>query len=153
MWTLPILIFAITFILAIPLGLVHGPRVRRPSVACRAFCAGSRDRVDTGPQNWKQYCVAFMLFNVVTFVVGFAVLATQPYHPSFLNPDGKGMLSPSMIFHTAISFMTNTNQQHYSGEVHLSYFSQIFFVCWKQILSPVIGLCGLGRHHSRPARQ
>ena len=53
------------------------------------------------------------------------------------------MLSPSMIFHTAISFMTNTNQQHYSGEVHLSYFSQIFFVCWKQILSPVIGLAAL----------
>ena len=53
------------------------------------------------------------------------------------------MLSPSMIFHTAISFMTNTNQQHYSGEVHLSYFSQIFFICWKQILSPVIGLCAL----------
>ena len=53
------------------------------------------------------------------------------------------MLAPSMIFHTAISFMTNTNQQHYSGEVHLSYFSQIFFVCWKQILSPVIGLAAL----------
>ena len=48
-----------------------------------------------------------------------------------------------MIFHTAISFLTNTNQQHYSGEVHLSYFSQIFFICWKQILSPVIGLCAL----------
>src|SRR5262249_6326030 len=45
--------------------------------------------------------------------------------------------------HTAISFLTNTNQQHYSGEVHLSYFSQIFFVCWKQFLSPVIGLCAL----------
>ena len=53
------------------------------------------------------------------------------------------MLSPTMIFNTAVSFMTNTNQQHYSGEVHLSYFSQIFFICWKQILSPVIGLAAL----------
>ncbi len=98
-------------------------------------------RLDTGPQNWKQYALAFMLFNLVTFIVGFAVLTLQPYLP--LNPDGKGMLSPSMIFHTVISFMTNTNQQHYSGEVHLSYFSQIFFICWKQILSPIIGLAAL----------
>src|SRR5205807_905521 len=65
----------------------------------------------------------------------------QPYLP--LNPDGKGMLAPTTIFHMTISFMTNTNQQHYSGEVHLSYFSQLFFVCWKQILSPVIGLAAL----------
>ena len=49
--------------------------------------------------------------------------------------------------------MTNTNLQHYSGEVHLSYFSQIFFICWKQILSPVIGLCGIGCDYPRPARQ
>ncbi len=47
-----------------------------------------------------------------------------------LNPDGKGMLSPTTIFHTVISFMTNTNLQHYSGEQHFSYFSQIFFVIW-----------------------
>jgi K+-transporting ATPase ATPase A chain len=142
MWTLPILIFAITFILAIPLGL-YMARVFEGECRLPGFLRWIENRVDTGPQNWKQYCVAFMLFNVVTFIVGFTVLATQPYHPSFLNPDGKGMLSPSMVFHTAISFMTNTNQQHYSGEVHLSYFSQIFFICWKQILSPVIGLCAL----------
>ena len=142
MWTLPILIFAITFILAIPLGL-YMARVFEGQCRLPGFLRWIENRVDTGPQNWKQYCVAFMLFNVVTFIVGFTVLATQPYHPSFLNPDGKGMLSPSMIFHTAISFMTNTNQQHYSGEVHLSYFTQIFFICWKQILSPVIGLCAL----------
>ena len=53
------------------------------------------------------------------------------------------MLAPTTIFNTTISFFTNTNLQHYSGEVHLSYFSQIFFVCWKQFLSPVIGLCAL----------
>jgi K+-transporting ATPase ATPase A chain len=60
-----------------------------------------------------------------------------------LNPDHKGMLAPTTTFHTTISFLTNTNQQHYSGEVHLSYFSQLFFICWKQILSPVLGICAL----------
>ena len=84
-----------------------------------------------------------MLFNVVTFVCRLHRSGDAAVSSAFLNPDGKGMLSPSTIFHTAISFMTNTNQQHYSGEVHLSYFSQIFFICWKQILSPVIGLVAL----------
>jgi K+-transporting ATPase ATPase A chain len=140
MWTLPILVLAMTFLLAVPLGLymswVFEGRYRMPSLL-----RWIESRVDTGPQNWKQYCVAFMLFNVVTFIVGFLVLALQPHLP--LNPDNKGMIAPTTIFHTVISFLTNTNQQHYSGEVHLSYFSQLFFICWKQILSPVIGLCAL----------
>src|SRR5258707_5745917 len=140
MWTLPILILAVTFALAIPVGLymtwIFEGHYRRPAVL-----QWIEDKLDTGPQDWKQYCWAFMIFNVVTFVFGFAVLSLQPYLP--LDPDGKGMLSPSMIFHTAVSFMTNTNQQHYSGEVHLSYFTQLFFICWKQILSPVIGLAAL----------
>ena len=140
MWTLPVIVLGITFLLAIPVGKymawVFEGKYRLPG-----WLKWLENRVDTGAQSWKQYCVAFMLFNVVTFIVGFAVLALQPILP--LNPDGKGMLSPSTIFHTVVSFMTNTNQQHYSGEVHLSYFSQIFFVCWKQILSPVIGLAVL----------
>jgi K+-transporting ATPase ATPase A chain len=140
MWTLPILVLAVTFLLAVPIGLymawVFEGRYRLPTLL-----RWVENRVDTGPQNWKQYCVAFMLFNVVTFVVGFLVLGLQPYLP--LNPDNKGMLAPTTIFHTVISFLTNTNQQHYSGEVHLSYFSQLFFICWKQILSPVLGLCAL----------
>src|SRR5262249_18479489 len=75
--------------------------------------------------------------------VGFLVLATQPWHPGFLNPDGKGMLSPSTIFNTTASFLTNTNLQHYSGEVHLSYGSQLFAILWKQFVTPAIGLAAL----------
>src|SRR5947209_4146789 len=140
MWTLPLLILGATFILALPVGLymtwIFDGRYQAPAWLRRA-----ESWMETGPQNWKQYCWAFMLFNLVTLVVGFVVLTLQPWLP--LNPDHKGMLAPSTIFHTAISFMTNTNQQHYSGEVHLSYFSQLFFVCWKQILSPIIGLAAL----------
>ena len=137
---LPLLLLTVTFVLAVPLGLfmswIFDGRYRAPSWLRRV-----ESWFDTGPQDWKAYCKGFMLFNVATLIVGFAVLSLQPYLP--LNPDHKGMLSPTMIFHTAISFMTNTNQQHYSGEVHLSYFSQLFFVCWKQILSPVLGLSAL----------
>jgi K+-transporting ATPase ATPase A chain len=140
MWTLPILILATTLVLALPMGLylarIFDGRSRAPG-----WLGWLEQRLDTGPQNWKQYALAFMFFNLATFVVGFAVLSLQPLLP--LNPDSKGMLAPTTIFHTTISFMTNTNQQHYSGEVHLSYFSQLFFICWKQILSPVIGLAAL----------
>ncbi len=140
MWTLPILILAVTFILAVPIGLymawIFDGHYRLPRWLCWI-----EDRLNTGTQNWKQYCLAFMLFNLMTFVVGYAILTLQPYLP--LNPDHKGMLAPSTIFNTTVSFLTNTNLQHYAGEVHLSYFSQLFFVCWKQILSPVLGMCVL----------
>ncbi len=53
------------------------------------------------------------------------------------------MLAPTTIFNTVCSFLTNTNLQDYSGEVHLSYFSQLFFICWKQVLSPMIGMAAL----------
>src|SRR5207302_6951736 len=85
--------------------------------------------------------VALLVFNVVIFVVGFFILILQPYLP--LNPDDKKMLSPTTVFHTVCSFLSNTNQQHYSGEVHLSYFSQLFFICWKQFITPAIGLAAL----------
>jgi K+-transporting ATPase ATPase A chain len=141
-WTYPLLILLVSFALAVPLGLymawIFDGRYRAPDWLRRI-----EERFDTGAQNWKQYCVSFMLFNIGTFVVGFAVLATQPWHPEFLNPDKKGMLAPSTIFNTVCSFLTNTNLQHYAGEVHLSYFSQLVFVCWKQILSPIIGLAAL----------
>ena len=139
-WLLPVLLFASVFALAVPIGLymakVFEGRLRLPN-----WLRWIESKFDTGPQNWKQYAFAFMAFNFVAFVIGYAILALQPYLP--LNPDGKKMLAPTTIFHSAISFLTNTNQQHYSGEVHFSYFTQIFFVCWKQALSPIIGMAAL----------
>jgi K+-transporting ATPase ATPase A chain len=140
MWMLPILILLATFILAVPLGLYMARIFDNPE-RIPGWLRWFEKRVDTGPQDWKQYVLAFMLLNLGTFIVGYVILTLQPFLP--LNPDHKGMLSPSTIFHTTISFMTNTNQQHYAGEVHFSYFSQLFFICWKQILSPVIGLAAL----------
>ena len=139
-WLLPLLVFGAAFALAVPIGrymaVVFDGRLHPPK-----WLRWIEARLDTGPQNWKQYAFAFMAFSIVTFLVGFLVLTLQPYLP--LNPDGRKMLGPTMIFHTVVSFLTNTNQQHYSGEVHLSYFSQLFFICWKQAISPMIGLAAL----------
>jgi K+-transporting ATPase ATPase A chain len=75
------------------------------------------------------------------FVFGFVVLSLQPAMP--LNPDGKHMLAPTTIFNTTCSFLTNTNLQHYSGEQHLSYFSQLFMICWNMFVSASVGFCCL----------
>jgi K+-transporting ATPase ATPase A chain len=139
-WFLPILILVTTTLLAYPfsryLAWIMDGRYTAPR-----WLQWIERRVDTGPQSWVQYAVAMLLFNAVMFLVGFAVLSLQPLLP--LNPDGKGMLAPTTIFNSVMSFLTNTNLQHYSGEQHLSYFSQIFFVCWNMFLSASVGFCGL----------
>ncbi|HKY63180.1 MAG TPA: potassium-transporting ATPase subunit KdpA [bacterium] len=92
-------------------------------------------------QNWKQYVLSLLVFNLVIFLVSFAFLALQPYLP--LNPDGKGPIEASLIFSTTASFVTNTNLQHYSGEVAMSYFSQLFALMWLQFVTPATGLAAL----------
>jgi K+-transporting ATPase ATPase A chain len=135
---LPVLIIGLTIVLSVPLGRYMARVLDR---------SDARNRVerwlDTGAQTWKEYCRSMLLFNVGLFVFGFLVLAAQPWHPGFLNPDHKGMLAPSTIFNTATSFLTNTNLQHYSGEVHLSYGSQLFAIMYKQFVTPAIGLAAL----------
>jgi potassium-transporting ATPase potassium-binding subunit len=139
-WTLPILILATTIVLSIPLGKylawIMDGRYRAPH-----WLHWFEQRVDTGPQNWKQYTVALMLFNTVMFLFGFAVLQAQALLP--LNPDGRGTLCPTTVFNTVTSFMTNTNLQHYSGDQHLSHFSQICFILWNMFVSAAVGFCVL----------
>jgi len=95
----------------------------------------------TREQTWKEYALSMLLFNAFMFIVVYAVLSLQQVLP--FNPDGKGVLSPDLIFHTAASFTTNTDFQHYSGEVSLSYFSQIFGLMWLQFVSAGTGIAAL----------
>lgn len=92
-------------------------------------------------QDWKRYVLSLLMFNVVLFVVTFSILALQQYMP--LNPDAKGALDPSLIFNTASSFTTNTNLQHYSGEVSMSYLAQLAALMWLQFVSAAVGLAAL----------
>ncbi len=92
-------------------------------------------------QNWKQYAVSMLIFNVLMFAVSFGFMALQQHLP--LNPDGKGAISPDCIFNTAASFTSNTNLQHYSGEVSMSYLSQLFALMWLQFVSAATGVAAL----------
>jgi K+-transporting ATPase ATPase A chain len=139
-WFLPLLIVGTTIALSIPVGFylawIMDGRYRPPAVL-----RWIEERLNTGPQSWKQYTLALLLFNTVMFVFGFVVLSLQPGAP--LNPDDKGMLAPTTIFNTVTSFLTNTNLQHYSGEVHLSYWSQVVFIVWNMFVSAAVGFCAL----------
>src|SRR5271165_4902618 len=140
MWLLPALLLVTAIVLSIPLSayfawLMDG-KYRAPRVL-RWF----EDLLDTGPQDWKQYVLAMLVFTVALFVFGFVVLSLQPIAP--LNPLGRGMLEPTTIFNTVISFLTNTNLQHYSGDQHFSNFSQIFFILPNMFLSASVGFCAL----------
>ena len=140
MWLLPVSLMVFTTILAIPMSRymawIMDGRYNPP-----AFLRWFEKRLDSGGQNWKQYAAALLIFNAAMFIYGYIVLAVQPIAP--LNPRGLGMLAPTTIFNSVASFMTNTNLQHYSGDQHLSNWSQIFFVIWNQYVSAAVGLCAL----------
>src|SRR5271157_4905008 len=112
MWLLPVSIIVFTIVIAIPVSRYMAKIMDGKYKASRIF-GWFEKHLDSGPQNWKQYTVALLVFNTVLFVYGYIVLSLQPWMT--LNPRGLGMLAPSTIFNTVISFITNTNIQHYLG--------------------------------------
>jgi len=88
---------------------------------------------------WKQYFLAGLLLNIVMMVIGFFILTFQGNLP--LNPMGFAGVRPDLAFNTVASFVTNTNLQHYNGEITLSYLSQIGVIQWLQFTSAMTGLC------------
>ena len=140
MWFLPISIIVFTIVVAFPLSK-YMTRIMEGKYRAPAIFRWIEHRLDTGEQDWKQYTVAMLVFNTALFIFGYLVLSLQPWMP--LNPQHKALLSPTTIFHSAISFMTNTNLQHYSGDQHFSNFSQIFFCLPNFFLSASVGLCAL----------
>lgn len=80
---------------------------------------------------WKQHLVALLSINAVWFVISMLVLTNMSWLP--LNPDGNPSMSGDLAFNTTVSFITNTNLQHYSGESGLSYFGQLTLMLWQFI--------------------
>ncbi len=88
--------------------------------------------------SWRGYVGAFLLSNVVIAVLVQAVFMTQAWLP--LNPDQIPNMRWDTALHTMVSFLTNTNQQHYSGQAQLSYFSQMTAITGLQVVTPMMGL-------------
>lgn len=85
-------------------------------------------------QTWKEYAISLLLVNTFMILVVYTVFRTQAWLP--LNPSAIGNMAPDLAFNTAISFMTNTNLQHYSGESGLSYFSQMIAILFMMFAAP-----------------
>lgn len=143
---IPVLVIGVTLLLAWPLGrymrwamdpVEPGPR----RVVYEGLCQRLLGRFAGVEQDWKHYVLSMLVFNLVMFVLVFVILTTQNLHP--LNPDGKAAMEPSLAFNTSASFTSNTNLQHYSGEVSLSYFSQLFGIMWLQFVSAATGIAAV----------
>lgn len=80
---------------------------------------------------WKQHLVALLSINVVWFIISMLVLTHMAWLP--LNPDQNPSMTGDLAFNTSVSFITNTNLQHYSGETGLSYLGQLVLMLWQFI--------------------
>lgn len=110
--------------------------------------AGIDPAKETG---WKQYAISVLLFSLVGVLLVYALQRLQAWLP--LNPQQFGNVTADSSFNTAISFVTNTNWQGYSGESTLSYFTQMFGLAVQNFVSAATGIAvavalirGFARH-------
>ncbi|HHQ6576188.1 TPA: potassium-transporting ATPase subunit KdpA [Serratia fonticola] len=131
----------VLLVLARPLGsfiarLIEGeplPVLRHVEAAVWRCCGN-----DTTEMTWWQYALAILWFNILGLVLLLVLLMAQGSLP--LNPQGFPGLSWDLAFNTAVSFVTNTNWQAYSGENTLSYLSQMAGLTVQNFLSAATGI-------------
>ncbi|MGX7109066.1 potassium-transporting ATPase subunit KdpA [Facklamia miroungae] len=87
--------------------------------------------------NWKSYAVNLIKTNAVMILLTYLILRIQGM--AIFNPNQIEGMEPSLSFNTVISFMTNTNLQHYAGENGLSYLSQMTVIIFMMFVSAASG--------------
>jgi K+-transporting ATPase ATPase A chain len=137
-----ILFYLVTLtLLSVPLGLymasVYEGRQRwlKPLETLLYKIVGTSPETE---QHWKRYTFSLLLFNLIGFIILYAVLRLQDQLP--MNPAGMGGLTWDLALNTSISFVTNTNWQAYSGEATMSYFSQMVGLTTQNFLSAATGM-------------
>jgi len=139
-----LLMYLLTVAMAIPLGRYIGKvfegnstwldRLFNP-VDKTFFKLGGID--PNKEMNWKQHLSALLTINLIWFLLSMFVLMNMSWLP--LNPDGNPSMTADLAFNTSVSFVTNTNLQHYSGESGLSYLGQMILMLW-QFISAATGI-------------
>lgn len=87
--------------------------------------------------SWKKYALSLLMANGVMVFVGYVILRLQGL--LFFNPNSIDGMESSLSFNTIISFVTNTNLQHYSGESGLAYVSQMCVIIFMMFTSAASG--------------
>ena len=144
-WLQAALIFALVCLLVKPVGAYmarafEGERVFLSPVLAPVERGLYRVcRIDPAREmGWKAYAFSVVAFSLVSFLYLYVLLRVQAFLP--LNPQGFGNLAPDLAWNTAISFMTNTNWQFYSGESTMSYLSQMAGLGWHMFVSAGTGI-------------
>ncbi len=133
-----ILMYGLTVALAIPLGRYIGKvyegegtrldRLLNP-LDKMFYKLGGID--STKEMNWKQQMIALLTINLVWFILSMLILMNMGWLP--LNPDSNPSMSADLAFNTTVSFVSNTNLQHYSGETGVSYLGQLTLMLFQFI--------------------
>lgn len=140
-----LLVYALALLLGWPLGLYLAKVMRGAPMRGDALF-GWIERplyrlLGTDPargMHWRAYAGAFLASNLVLGVLVFVLFVTQAWLP--FNPDAVPNMRWDVALHTMVSFLTNTDQQHYSGQAQLSYLSQAMGVVGLQFITPMMGL-------------
>ena len=142
-----ILMYVATVALAIPLGryiakVFKGERTWLDFMAPLEKLIFKFSGIDTNKEmNWKQHLKALLTINVLWLFYAFFCLLFQSHLP--LNPDGNPNQTPDLAFNTAISFVTNTNLQDYSGETGATYYTQLFVFTFLHFVSAATGFAAM----------
>ncbi len=90
---------------------------------------------------WTEYAFTVLAFNALGVLFVYALQRLQAYLP--LNPAAMAAVSPDSSFNTAVSFVTNTNWQGYSGETTMSYLTQMLGLAVQNFFSAATGVAVL----------
>jgi K+-transporting ATPase ATPase A chain len=136
-----ILYFTLLTALAIPLGLYmngvyEGRQTWLKPVEVLLYKLIGTDA--SQEQSWSRYALSVLGFNLIGFVLLYGIMRLQNILP--WNPAEMGAVSPELAFNTAVSFVTNTNWQAYSGEATLSYFTQMVGLTMQNFISAATGM-------------
>jgi len=155
-WTLLIVYLAVLLALAVPLGRFIANVMEGRFAWANKFESPIYRLCGIDPaneMNWLRYAMAILLFNGLGVLVVYLLQRVQLWLP--LNPQAFGNVSPDSSFNTAISFVTNTNWQGYSGESTMSYLTQMLGLAVQNFLSAATAIAvvialirGLARHSS-----
>ena len=89
-------------------------------------------------QTWQRYAGSLVIFSTVSILLTYLLIRVQGSLP--FNPQHLGAVPPALTWNTAVSFITNTNWQNYSGESTMSYFSQMAALTVQQFISAAVGI-------------
>jgi K+-transporting ATPase ATPase A chain len=159
--TLVVVLLGVLLLCVKPLGIyianvmegkpIWALRIGAP-VECFLYRASGIDAATE--MGWRRYTLALLLFNALGALAVYLLQRLQLWLP--LNPQHLANVSPDSSFNTAVSFITNTNWQGYSGESTMSYLTQMAGLAVQNFLSAATGIVvaialvrGLARHSSR----